>query len=1196
MRKALLIICMSGLLHGSVAAQQDRGSISGIVTDPAGLVVRNATVTLEEVETSAVYRFSTNEAGRFTAPNLPIGRYKIVFEAVGFSATIRDGLTLDVAQVARVDVRLQFGRSDTSIQVTAAAPLLETETPLVGTLLDQRRVIDLPLTFSGGRYPEDFAYKLVPGVEGNNWESRINGSPAFLKEVLLDGVSATVYIGGHFGESSVSLEALDEFRIATSGFSADYGRTGGGVFNFVMKSGTNQPHGSAAGLVRNEWMNANTFSNNFYGRPRERDRRHDYAFSLGGPVSLPNLYSGKGRTFFYAAYEKYSETNRGLGSPNVTVPLLEWYEGDMSRYLTGDYLGNDALGRGIMRGALYDPSTTRVVNGRIVRDAFPGNIIPPHRISRVSRKVAEIMKKYYAPQVRQADGQFAMVNNSFFPVSSAAGFDQKQFSIKADQILSGRRRLSGTFSYVTRPRVLLDSGGVWTNSAPDGGPFSKARFQNVTTYAVRLAHDYTVRPTLLGHFSISANRQLNRSASAHIADAGGKVLGIQGIGQDSNYPEIDWGGGDRVNLASIGYTKNDAIGATSYQATSTISWSHGRHSLKFGLDGRRYYLNYRDIAGPARFQFSQEQTGLPGYPQTGSPFASFLLGEVASASVGVGTPTGAQFHSWGAFVQDDVKMTTWLTVNFGMRWDYQPVQTEKYDRLTNFTPDVVDPASGLPGGIEYAGQGVGRNGKRGFVRNRYTNFGPRIGLAWSVKSGIAFRAGYGLLYHGRAPNDWTGDPAGSVTYYGLGWGQSNKVNTPGGARAAFDWDNGYPGVLRQNTLDASAADNLGYAVSWDPDAGRVGYTQQWNANLQFELPARVVLDLGYVGSHSTGIVANQLRNILQIPTRALSLGDILGEWVDSDAAISAQARAVGAKYPYKQPGTWVPVYQLFQPYPQIPYWGTIVSYNSPLGFATYSSLQVSLNKHYSTGLTWLASYTFSKSLDNVESAFQTGSNYGRPVDYYNLSLEKSISSFDQTHVVKIGAGFELPFGKGARFGSGLRPWQDALLGGWAIRYIGNYKSSFPLGFSGTATPNANFATNRALIVNPNGEPLAVPFDSSRFDMARISTPGASANLYVNTSIIQDPPPYVRGNASYRLSQIRDFPFYNEDVGLQKNFMVGEKYRLQFRVEFLNLFNRHRLTLNGPYTAMDAASPLFGQVTGVDGALHRQTQAGIRLDF
>ena len=447
------LLCAALLLAVPAAlAQQDRGAFTGIVTDPTGAAVPNVKITVRNLATNALYNSRTNELGQYTVPALPIGTYSLTFEADGFKTIVRDGLHLQIGQVARIDVTMELGATTESVTVTAESPLLQTESPDVGLSLDNTRVIDLPLSFSGGRYPENFAYKLTPGVEGNNWTSRINGSPAFTKKVLLDGASATIYITGHFGESSVSMEALEEFKVQTSGMSAEFGRTAGGIFNFVMKSGTNDWRGTAMYQFRNEWMNANSFANNFYGRPRPRDRRNNWAVSGGGPIIFPGLYHGKDKSFFYVAWEKYQDANRGVGTPSVTVPTLPWHEGDMSNYLTGEVLGRDALGRTVYRGQIYDPATVRTLpDGSVVRDPFPGNILPKSRMSSVSQKVAEIMKKHCPPAIPDA-----LINNAFFPAFNTAKFEQKQFSIKGDHYFSAQHKISGSYAWIDRPRTLLD--------------------------------------------------------------------------------------------------------------------------------------------------------------------------------------------------------------------------------------------------------------------------------------------------------------------------------------------------------------------------------------------------------------------------------------------------------------------------------------------------------------------------------------------------------------------------------------------------------------------------------------------------------------------------------------------------------------------------------------------------------------------
>ncbi len=1184
----VLMLCAAPL-----AAQQDRGTITGTVTDPTGLVVPNVTITIQNTQTNVTYSSQTNEVGNYTVPNLPIGQYRVTFDAPGFKKFVRDGLTLNIAQVTRIDARLEVGTNVETIEVTAAAPLLQTETPEVATVMGTKQVIDLPLGFSGGRYAENFAFKLTPGVGGDNWTSHINGAPSFSKEVVLDGASASIYISGHMGESSPSMEALEEFKVQTSGMSAEYARTAGGVFNFVMKSGANQYHGSGMYQWHNESFDANTFSNNFYGKPRGLDRRDNWALSMGGPVGIPGLKTFKDRWFWYTSYEKYNESFAGGSNPNNSVPIPEWWDGNLSRYLTNEKIGTDALGRDVFRGQIYDPAASQTVGGKLVREIFPGNIIPASRISSVAKNLGNIMKEHYMPQVKQADGQYALINNSFFPRSNQAGFNQVQFSTKSDFVINSSHRLSGSYVWVDRPRTLLDQGGVWDFNDPNGGPLSRARLQYVASHYVRITEDWTIGPTLMNHLVLAYNRQINPSTSKHVKEPGAQILGIKGINQESNYPQIGGLSGDRVSFPTLGYQANDILAGNARQFIDTFSWIRGKHAIRFGVDYRWNGLNARNNAGPGQFNFGSVITGLPGFNQTGHGFASMLLGEVSSASVPTDVPVGSSFPMYSWFVQDDWKVSSRLTLNLGLRWDYQPQGTEMYDRLHNFNPDLIDPKYGIKGAIEFAGEGEGRNGKRYFAPNQKNDWGPRVGLAYQFRDSMTVRAGYGIFYSSRIPNGWSGVPWGNKA----GFTATNKADPAVPNTPALNWDNGYVGVIRTAALDPSMAEYTWGPVSWDPDGGRVGYTQQWNFNIQRELPAQMVLDVGYMGTKSTGLLANEIKVMNQLPYSALQLGDTLGSSITSQSAIPAAAVALGARYPYGNTGTSIPVWQTLTPYPTVMSWNNpIYANNAPLGFSNYQALQIQLNKRLSHGVQWLANYTISKNLGNISSAFGDtwGMNYSRPMDYYNLALEKSVLEFDQTHVVKIGGSYDLPVGRGRRFGTDWSTPVNFAIGGWTIQYIGNYSSGTPVGFGATGTPNFNAATNRPFIINPDGSPMKnSSWSASAFDMTDISNarPGKTV---INTSMVVDPVKinrYARGNAPRLVAQLRNFASYNEDVSLQKNFVPREGMRVQFRAEMLNLFNRHRF--NGFNTT--PSSPLFGQITGVSDG-RRQIQFGLRADF
>ncbi|MBO0862154.1 MAG: TonB-dependent receptor [Chloracidobacterium sp.] len=1183
MRRALHALFVVILFGGAAFAQQDRGSITGTVADQTGAAVSHARIEIRAVGTQTVVTTTSNEFGQYSMPNLPIGLYSVKVEANGFKSWRRDGLTLGVSQTLRVDASLEVGATSETVMVTGQATLLQTETPEVGTTINKQQIDQLPLSFAGGRSPETFAYELTPGVQGDSWQSKINGSPFFSKEVLLDGASVTTYLSGHFGETYVSPEALGEFKIQTSGLSAEYGRTGGGVFNFVMRSGENKIHGSAFGQLRNEALNANSFINNALGLPRSKERRFDYGASFGGPVWIPKLYDGHDKTFFYFALERYRERQLVFGAPNRTVPQPEMYDGDLSSLLTSDQIGTDALGRPIYRGAIYDPNTLRQVNGKFVADPFPGNIIPQDRISAVSRRIGDIAKKFYAPVGT------ALTANNFFPTSTTPEFDQNQWSARVDHNLSAKQKLNGMIARSVRPRLLLDSGGPWSQSDSIGGPLSAARRQVINSWMARVGHDYTISPTLFNNFKISFNRMANPNRSAHVNDGCAAALGITGVLETGECPRINWGGGPNgVSFDAIGDPQDDFQAYNSWGVANTLSWTKGRHFLKFGVDFRGNQENNRPQGNlPGTFNFTAAQTGIPGVNFVGHAFASFLLGDVNSASVGAPLVSGGRIYYYSGFVQDDFKFRRSLTFNLGLRYELQPPPVEVADRTANFNLSLIDPLTGMRGAVEFAGDGQGRTGKRRFVPTDKTDFGPRVGFAWSPNERWAIRGAYGIFYNASVFNGFSGAP------FQRGFAATDTINNSLNNTSVFNWDGGYPGNRIEPTFDPTSW-RQGGVTEWDPKAGRVPYTQQWNLNIQRELFKNLAVDIGYVGNKSTGIWAvSDVINQNQLDPQYLRFGaDLANVRLNTDA--DAQKYGL-AKLPYPAFGESAPgkndgglLWQALVPYPQLARNGVGLSvYREPYGHSTYHSLQIVVNQRMSKSLTVYWNYNLSKTLQNIESTL-VGGNDSRPLDIYNLRLEKSIADDDRTHNFKTSVIWDLPFGRGQKLFSKNR-LVDVLLGGWQLTYIGNYSSGTPLRFTGSGIPGFNGRANRPDLINPNGASLYAGFDSKRFQVANISASGVAAHLYVAPGLIVDHQPFTLGTAAYALN-IRDFWGRNEDIGLRKAFRVREGMKAEFRVELLNAFNRH--TFGGIDT--NVLSPRFGQVTSVSG--NRTGQVGLRLDF
>ncbi len=662
-----LILAAIMLVAGQCLAQLDRGTITGIVTDSSGGVVPGARITIKNRGTAATYRTVSTSAGEFTAVNLPSGIYEITFEANGPKRLVRSNVAVVVSEVTRLDASLQVGDTKETVEVTADASLLQTDSAVTGQVIRNRDVTDMPLSFSGSRNAQNFAFQLVAGVSGSSGTSYINGTPAFSTEILVDGATATGYRSGDFSQQSPSPEALEEFKAETSGMSAEYGRTAGGVFNFVMKSGANQVHGSGLFGLRNESLDARSFTNNYYNLPKTRDRQNDEGGSFGGPVYIPKVYHGKDKTFFYFAYERFHTSGGGASAPNQMVPPPSWLNGDMSNLLTNQNVGKDALGGNVVRGAIYDPDSSMTVGGQLVRTMFPGNIIPPSRISTVSQRVIAVLKKDYPATVPGPNGDYLLPNNAF------AGYDTwqtfKQTSLKGDHNFGSRNHLSGSFARTTQPQLTANASGVhvWNSALPYGGPFTSAIIKPVDMHNVRIADDFTATPTMFNHFGIYFNRVTNSIQNLHNGDP--NPVSVPGL-PTTDVPQINWSGGDRYSLTNLGQDKmSDSVRSITYGVQDTFSWVKGSHTLKFGAEYRVYKLNYSRLTDPGSFTFSSNQTGLPGLTQyTGNPFASFLLGDVNNSSVTITTPTMAVYKSGSLFVQDDIKVTSTLTVNVGLRW------------------------------------------------------------------------------------------------------------------------------------------------------------------------------------------------------------------------------------------------------------------------------------------------------------------------------------------------------------------------------------------------------------------------------------------------------------------------------------------------------------------------------------------------
>jgi len=1188
MRTVLRFVAIAAVAFvAPLPAQFDRGTITGTVIDSSGAVVPNAEVVATNLATRVETRTVTNNVGMYTLANLPAGTYELKITSEGFKVYNRSAVTLAVAQTLRIDAALETGTIQESITVTADASLLKLDTAQVSTTIQSERVTDLPLSFAGGRAIENFAYALTPGVEGDNWTSHIGGAPAFSKEVLIDGMSATAQIQGHVGESSPTMESVQEFTVQTSGMSAEFGRTSGGVFNFALKSGGNQPHGSFFYYGRNEALNANTWMNNWRlsqnpndpRYKRARDRQNLYGFSAGGPVILPKIYDGRNRTFIFGAFEQYQQERYQLSQDyNATVPIPEFLDGNFSALLSSAVVGQDALGNDVHQGQIFNPTTMRQVGNRWVADPFPGNIIPPSMISPMSKKIADIYRKSYAPMIAGR-----LTNNSTRTFYNDPWFHQTQLTLKGDHSVSDTNRLSGSLIWTQRPRILVDQGGVWDPMDPKrvGGPFAKARKQEVTSRAARMSETWTLRPNLVNTASFAYNRYRNPSLSSQMDGGWNDYLGISDVTSATLFPQIGFGGAvNGVGITDIGYNSSGFYVANTYIMGDNMMWVKGRHTIKFGIQLWKQQINSHGGLDTLSYNFSNTTTGLPGESyanKVGFGFASFLLGQVDSASKNVPFDLYGRRDYIETFFQDDIKMTDRLTLNVGLRWEQAQPFREKYGHWAQFNPDMMSKAYGIPGTLEFL-----NSPNDSFERNKdWKEFSPRFGASYRLTDKLVIRGGYGVFFVPVGINYWSGVPYG----FAPGYRGTNEVKKTGNV-PRFQWDNiPYPDNFIAPTKNPDA---LPWGVvRIDPNTLFQAYTHQYNVNFQYEISPDFLAEFAYVGNqgrrlHDGALYRNQ-------PTRASYENQTVTPtaWVWD----AGSAAAAGVPYPYQGFSGYAGF--ALQPFPQVAAvtWGPIYGVGTNTGSSGYNSMQIQLTKRLSKGVAMQASYTLSKSVGNAETAFdETWDANGNIQDIYDLSEDAStVLSYDQRHVLKGYVQYELPFGRGRKYLPDASGIVNSILGGWSVSCIYKYNSGYPLSVS----PNVWYpGWDGSVYANwDRTKDLSRTFDPGGFNPGQQNAP---ANKYFDTTAFSNPANHTLGNGRRRYNELRGFGWSNEDVGLLKYWHFAERVDLQFRAELLNVFNRHHFA--NPATSLGNQTT-FGYVTSMDSnSVPRNIQFGLRLGW
>jgi hypothetical protein len=1120
---------MSRLLVGGCAflisfaslalAQTDRGTITGAVSDGTGAVIPGVNVVATNTQTNTRYETVSTETGNYVLPQLLPAVYELTAELPGFKKYVRQGITVLSAQTLRIDVALEVGASNEEITITADASLLRTETSELSQNVTATQLNELPILGIGAGAAGSHGIRnplsvttLVPGAYYEPGSVRINGMANPL--VRIDGQESNPRIAAQ-AQTQPSVDALQEVAVQTSNYAAEFGQAGAGIFNYVLRSGTNDWHGSAFEVLSDTHLNA--------GHPftsaRSGVRAHNFGFSAGGPIR-PD------RTFFFANFEQYLQYEQ-INHQQQTVPTQAYRNGDFSSVLTGRQLGTDVLGRPIIEGTIYDPTTTRVVNGQVVRDPFLNNQVPARLMDPVALKIQALIP------VPHTGG---LVNN--FQPSYPSNRNTNIPSVKIDHNLSTRTKLS--FSW-QRTATLSKYSLVFGEADGLPEPISRARANDIVSHVTRVNLDHSFSPTLLLHLGAGyLNNRLGAVPNTQDFDQISQ-LGLRGATRQGQFPTIDglFPTGARGGVKDLGPGANQVTTEGKPTANTSLTWIKNNHTYKLGGELTLEGMNGQvDVGTNGLYTFGAAQTALPYLNTTtvsggtiGFPYASFLLGLVDNGDIRASMSNRIGKSMWGFYAQDTWKLTRTLTLDYGLRWDYMTYLKEQYGRAPGFSPAVANPsAGGILGASIFEGDGAGRCACD-FSKNYPYAFGPRIGAAWQITPRWVARAGFGVTYSGTSDTRT------------IDFGNRNPFAAPAFGEPAMRLQDGIPSNVGALAVwpkyDAGMTPIGGNPASggapnaFDPSAGRPGRIFQWSIGVQREIARDLVVEATYVANRAAWIEQNALRAINTLSRERLaSFGLSLDSAADRALLRSrldsptASARGFN-RPPYAGFPPAQTVAQSLRPFPQF---GNIAAFYSPLGASWYDGLQLRATKRLSHGLDFSSTFSWQKELNRVAVN-----------NVFDRSDDKNISSQSRPLMLVVAANYEIPRWEANRFVA-------AVFGDWVFGTVLRFASGRPL-----AVPTAQSQLNQLLFQQTNAN--RVPDEPLFLKDLNCHCFDPNKEFVLNPRAWADPPDGQYGSTANFLDDYREQRRPREAMSIGRIFRIKERASLQFRLEFENIFNR-----------------------------------------
>ncbi|MFB3827862.1 MAG: carboxypeptidase regulatory-like domain-containing protein [Bryobacteraceae bacterium] len=1109
------------LLAAAVAAQAPQAAIRGVVADESGAVMPGVQVTARNQDTGVASAARANQDGRYYLPYLAPGTYTVTAEQEGFQKAVLRGVTLSVNQTATIDLTMKIGQVSQEVTVEAQGVAVEKESGTIGTVIDSREIENLPLL---GRNPYALI-ELVPGTRTSaHWNElavdetsqavvSINGARGNQSEFLLDGAPNSSPIRNN-PVVIPSVAAVQEFKVETNGFSAEFGRSAGGVINVVTRSGTSRYRGEVYEFFRNDVFDASDFFANRAGAERPMLRYNQFGVSWGGPIL-------RGRTFFFSNYEGV-RTRQGVTFLS-TVPTAAQREGDFSRTFirTGQLI------------TIYDPATTRpdpANPSRSLRAPFPANRIPLDRQDPVARNLTG-----FFPLPNTAGDPVSGVNN--FVSTSAQTIRKDMVTARVDHHLSARQRVYGRYSVDATPFNRPD---VYNNIAsPSFGP-QNFRRQSFTLDDVCTAGSSSILNARYS-FSRLRNRNLPRSAGADLTKLGYPAGLAEQMAINVMPPISISGMNSRFSGGNIGtglaLGSDLMIRGAGENHTAAGTWTRvfGRQTVKTGGDLRLYRMNtfyHGDGANSFDFNagFTQGPNPAAASPTAGYGYASFFLGLGNGGGVQIVPALALQQVYWAGFVQDDVKVTRRLTLNLGLRYDYGSPLTDRFNQLTNFDYGAPVPLNApgidLRGALAFVGVG---GVPRGQVNPDRNNVAPRFGFAYALSPRLVLRGGAGLFY---APT--TGHGANAASYGTSGFlANTTFVGSVNGFTVLRSLSNPYPdGIVQATGSRLGPATLLGQSVSYTDRNSQTPYAEQWSFAIQGELPGRMLVDATYAGSRGLHLFANRIMN--QLPSTFLSLGDTLRELAPNPVYGQVRQGVLNT--------STLPRARLLRPFPQF---DTMTAVDANWGASEYHALQLKLQKRMAHGVHFLASFSFSKIMGNVNSGEWGGENLGYSAvqDWSNLRSEWSVSELNIARRLTLSFTWEPPFGRARAF---LRRGPAAkLLGGWQIAGVATFSSGVPLGVACANNTTYSFGggCRPDVLYNP-----ALPAAER------------TAERWFDTAAFAQPAPYRFGNASRTIPGLLGDGIRNADLSLMRTLRVDEQRQVLLRMQAFNLTNSVRFAV------------------------------------